>query len=380
MRSSASVVVIGGGVIGVSIACHLAAAGVSDVVLVETANLGDGATSKSAGGVRLQFSDVVNIGLAQRSMDCHERFDEWPGRDIGLRQVGYLFLLRREGDVARFEHDVALQQSMGVESRMLTPDEAAALNPLIDPSRVLAASFCARDGYCSPADVVAGYADRARADGAALLTNTTVTGIDVRNGQIAEVRTSSGVIRTNTVICAAGAWSRAIGEMAGVPLDVAPVARPVWFTEPCELPAGMPFTIDFASSLYFHAEGPGLLLGMADRLQPAGFDVPLAGDWLERVAAQMSDVAPGLANVGIAGGWVGHYETTPDDNALLGEAVEVSRFLYAAGFSGHGFQLSPAIGEVIRDLFLGVPPAFDIDGFAAERFARGALRRELNVV
>ncbi len=380
MTSSASVVVIGGGVIGVSIACHLASAGVPDVVLLEASNLGDGATSKSAGGVRLQFSDAVNIALAQRSMECHERFVEWPGRDIGLRQVGYLFLLSRGDDVRRFEHDVALQQSMGVASRMLTADEALALNPLLDTTNVLAASFCPRDGYCNPMDVVAGYAERARADGATLMTNTPVTGIDVRNEQIAGVRTAAGVIATNTVICAAGAWSRAIGELAGVALEVAPVARPVWFTGPCTIPEKMPFTIDFSSSLYFHAEGPGLLLGMADTLQPPGFDAPLRADWLEQVAARLERVAPGLADVGVAGGWVGHYETTPDHNALVGESEHVSRFMYATGFSGHGFQLSPAIGEVMRDLFLGEQPAVDIGGLGAERFARGAERRELNIV
>jgi len=159
----AEVVIIGGGVMGASAAFHLAEAGVTDVVLLEADELSCGSTSKSAGGVRLQFSDEINIALALRSMDAFERFGQRPGADIGLHQVGYLFLLTDPDDVTVFEKNTELQNSMGVDSRMLSPDEAGELSPLANVDDVLAASFCGRDGHATPEAVVLGYASAARA-------------------------------------------------------------------------------------------------------------------------------------------------------------------------------------------------------------------------
>jgi len=376
----AEVVIIGGGVMGASAAFHLAEAGVTDVVLLEADELSCGSTSKSAGGVRLQFSDEINIALALRSMDAFERFGERPGADIGLRQVGYLFLLTDPSDVAVFEKNTALQNSMGVDSCMLTAAEAGKLSPLANVDDVLAASFCGRDGHATPDAVVLGYATAARAMGVDIVTHCPVTGIDVDGGTITGVRTDRGVIGTSTVICVAGAWSPAIAAMVGVDLPVRPLARPIWYTEPMpNRPEQVPMTIDFTTGFYFHTEGPGLLFGMADPDQQPGFDSPMRPDWLEVVGDVVAHRAPALLEVGIAGGWHGYYETTPDHNALIGEAAGVSRFIYATGFSGHGFLLGPAVGEVLRDLVMGHAPAVDVSGFDVERF-KGATRPEHNVV
>jgi sarcosine oxidase subunit beta len=376
----AEVVIIGGGVMGASAAFHLAEAGVTDVVLLEADELSCGSTSKSAGGVRLQFSDEINIALALRSMDAFERFGERPGADIGLRQVGYLFLLTDPSDVAVFEKNTALQNSMGVDSCMLTAAEAGKLSPLANVDDVLAASFCGRDGHATPDAVVLGYATAARAMGVDIVTHCPVTGIAVDGGTITGVRTDRGVIGTSTVICVAGAWSPAIAAMVGVDLPVRPLARPIWYTEPMpNRPEQVPMTIDFTTGFYFHTEGPGLLFGMADPDQQPGFDSPMRPDWLEVVGDVVAHRAPALLEVGIAGGWHGYYETTPDHNALIGEAAGVSRFIYATGFSGHGFLLGPAVGEVLRDLVMGHTPAVDVSGFDVERF-KGATRPEHNVV
>ena len=182
------------------------------------------------------------------------------------------------------------------------------------------------------------------------------------------------------MICVAGAWSPSIAAMCGVDLPVKPVARPIWYTEPMpDRPAHVPMTIDFTTGFYFHTEGPGLLFGMADPDQPAGFDAPMRPDWLEVVGEVVAHRAPALLDVGIAGGWHGYYETTPDHNALIGEAAGVSRFIYATGFSGHGFLMGPAVGEVLRDLVMGHAPAVDVSGFDVERF-KGETRPEHNVV
>ncbi len=377
----ASVVVIGGGVMGLSTAFHLAEAGHHDVVVVEADQLGSGSTSKAAGGVRLQFSDAVNIELALRSLDAFERFGVRPGFDIDLQQVGYLFLLTTPEDVSTFEQSVVLQNSLGVPSRMISPAEAGQLCLLANVDDVLAASICMRDGHANTGGVVEGYAQAARALGVRILTKCAVTAIDRSGDTITGVVTSQGRIATDTVVCAAGPWSRLIGDMVGVRLPVDPVRRPVWFTEPMSgRPDHLPMTIDFTTGFYFHGEGQGLLFGMADPDQPAGFDIALRSDWLEVVGEVAARRAPKLLDVGIAGGWEGFYETTPDHNGIIGEASDLPRFFYATGFSGHGFLLGPAVGEVIRDLVLGRTPAVDVSAFSVDRFTAHGIRREINVV
>ena len=175
-------------------------------------------------------------------------------------------------------------------------------------------------------------------------------------GEITEVITTHGAIRTGTVVCAAGAWSRSCGEMVGVELPVTPLRRQVLFTEPIsDLSPHLPMTIDFASSFYFHREGPGVLLGMSDPDEKPGFVTETSDDWIPRLIEIASRRAPRIAEAGIRGGWAGLYEMTPDHNAIIGEAGGVSRFLYATGFSGHGFLQGPAVGEILRDLVLGAP-------------------------
>jgi sarcosine oxidase subunit beta len=377
----AQVVIIGGGVMGTSIACHLASAGVRDVVLVERDELAAGSTSKAAGGVRAQFSDELNIQLGARSLEAFARFGEEIGYDIGLHRVGYLFLLSTPEEVASFEAGVRLQNHLGVPSRMLTPKEAARLSPLITTDGLLAAAYSPDDGHCTPESVVHGYAAAARAHGARVLRHTEVTGIERDGVYLTAVHTTLGRIATDTVICAAGAWSRAVGAMAGVDLPVQPLRRQIAVTEPVPgLPPILPMTIDFTTSLYFHAEGPGLLLGMSDPDERPGFATDTHDRWIPRLYAAMERRAPALLDLRRTGGWAGLYENTPDHNALIGEATSVSRFLYATGFSGHGFLQAPAVGEVIRDLYLGRAPFLDVRPLGADRFAADAPRPEANLV
>jgi sarcosine oxidase, subunit beta len=376
----AEVVVVGGGVMGVSTTFHLAEAGV-DVLLLERDTLGSGSTSRAAGGVRAQFSDPVNIELGLRSLDAYERFGTRPGAEIDLRQQGYLFLLDDPDDVRAFETSVALQNSMGVPSRMIPVAEALRLAPIISPDGLLAAAYSPRDGHCTPEAVVQGYARAARRLGATIRQHCAVTGISVSGGSIVGVRTSSGEVRTSTVVCTAGAWSGALGEMVGVDLPVRPLRRQIRVTEPiADRPPGMPMTIDFATTFYFHEEGPGLLVGMSDPDQEFGFDLRVSDEWLERLSLAVSHRAPRLADVGLARGWAGLYEVSPDHNGIIGESASVSRFLYATGFSGHGFLQGPAVGEVLRDLVLGHAPVVDVSSMDLDRFGRDPGRAEHNVV
>jgi sarcosine oxidase subunit beta len=375
------VVVIGGGVIGTSAAFHLSEAGV-DVVLIERGQLGSGSTSRAAGGVRTQFSDVLNIEIAKRSLAAFRDFARRPGWEIDLKPVGYLFVITREDDLAAFERSVALQRERGLDSRILTPRETRELCPLVEGDDIIAGSFSPGDGHATPEGVVQGYAYGARAHGAHVRTGCEVLAINTTDsGQITEVVTDAGGIRTNVVICAAGAWSRGCGAMVGVELPVLPLRRQILFTEPIEgLPGRLPMTIDFESSFYFHREGPGLLMGMSDPLQAPGFNLETTEDWIPALTAVVRRRAPRIAEVGIRGGWAGLYEMTPDHNAIIGEAGRVSRFLYATGFSGHGFLQGPAVGEILRDMVLRRPPLIDVSPLSADRFDAAALRPEFNVV
>ena len=380
LPASADVVVVGGGVIGTSVAFHLAEAG-TNVCLLERDQLAGGSTSRAAGGIRAQFSDPLNIAIGLRSIEAFARFGERPGAEIDLHQNGYLFLLDREEDVAAFEESVALQNELGVPSRFVDLAEAAELCPIAGLEGVLAATYCALDGHASPEAVVQGYAAGARTHGASVVSGCEVTGIATEGDGIRAVETALGTIETGTVVCAAGVWSPEIAGHVGVDLPVQPYLREVGFTGPTPgLPDRLPLTVDFSTGLYFHREGPGLLFGMADPNQPAGLDVPSDPNWLEGVLEVAVRRLPTLLDMGLAGGWKGYYEVTPDHNALVGEAGEPSRFLYATGFSGHGFLQGPAVGEIVRDLVLGAAPFVDVAPLSVERFAHATPRPEHNVI
>ena len=352
---------IGGGALGAATAYHLRRLGVHDVVLLERDALGSGSTSKSAGGIRAQFADELNIRIALRSLDEFEGIAD----EISFRQHGYLFLLDQPEDVASFRTALALQQSLGVPSKELTPAEAQELVPQLETGDLLAATYCERDGYATPEAVVQHYA---RESGATIQQGCAATGILVRDGRIEGVETPAGQIDTDTVICCAGVWSREVGALAGVSLPVEGEARSMWFTpEDGGLPARVPLTIDFSTGFYFHREGPGLAFGGRERA-------------LEDVAVAAARRLPVLADLPVQSSWWGWYDVSPDWNALVGEASAVSRFLYATGFSGHGFQQAPAVGEHLAELVVGLTPSLDLSPFSAERFAAGAERPETFVV
>jgi sarcosine oxidase, subunit beta len=377
----AGVVVVGGGVIGTSIAFHLAEAGVPQVVLVERGQLASGSTSKAAGGVRAQFSDPLNIQLGARSLRAFAEFGARPGAEIDFRRVGYLFLLSREQDVAVFEQSIELQHRHGVPSRLIDPAEARRLSPAVDTGGLLAAAFSPEDGLATPEAVVQGYAAGARRHGAHIETGCELLEVRLRGEEVAAAVTSKGVVETPVLVCAAGAWSRQVGAMVGLDLPVTPSRRQVVLTEPVpSLPERFPMTIDLTSSFYFHREGPGLLMGMSLADEPPGFNLDRDDAWIPRLAEAIARRAPSLAEVGVAGGWAGLYEVTPDDNALIGEAPRPARFLYATGFSGHGFLQGPAVGEVVRDLVLGRTPPVDVAPLAVDRFHQGGSRHERNIV
>lgn len=377
----ARVVVIGGGVMGLSTAYHLAKQGVQDVVLVERGELGAGSTCKAAGGVRAQFLRCGEHRAGHAQLEVFRNFPELFDQDIDLDECGYLFLLEREEDLRTFERNVELQRSMGLESRIISVEEAKELSPLISTEGLIAGVWSPEAGHCTPESVVQGYARAARALGVRIIRHCEVTDVVREGDTITAVETAQGSIATDTVVCCAGAWSRALGDMVGVDLPVDPVRRELLVTEPMpDLPANVPFTIDFSTTMYFHREGPGLLVGMSNQDEEPGFSLEHTDEWLEQVVEAAGRRVPVLEEVGMASRWAGLYEVTPDHNALIGEAEGVSRFLYATGFSGHGFLQGPAVGQVMAELYLGQTPSVDVSALHGRRFEGAGLRPEFNIV
>ncbi len=377
---TADVVIVGGGVMGVSIAYHLATAGVQNIVLLERDTLGSGSSEKPHGGVRASFSEPGNIILGQRSLDAYERFADDFGVDIGLNQVGYLFLCRTAAELAEAEASAAVQRSFGCDARVLSPAEAAELNPLLNVDALAGAVFTPRDGYARPAKVVEGYADAARALGVLILENTPVTHLEDEGGSVI-VSTPAGSIMTQNIVIAAGAWSEALGAQLDVALPVTPVRRQIGFAAP--LPLGdhpIPFTLDFSTTAYFHNTPDGLLIGISNRQDP-GFDRDFDRSWVPEFDAAVADIAPSLVGVPLNDGWAGLYENTPDHNALIGRDSKHPHVFYATGFSGHGFLQAPAVGEYLTDLFLERETFLDEAIFSADRFASDRARvNELHII
>ncbi|QKV81573.1 FAD-binding oxidoreductase [Amycolatopsis sp. Hca4] len=377
----AECVVIGGGVIGVSCAFRLAEAGV-DVLLLERGGLGEGSTAKAAGGIRSSFTSRVNVELGLRGLAGYSAFFRDFGTEIDFRRDGYLYLVTDPADVPAFERCAELQREYGVRSHLLDPAEVNKVLPLVATDGVVAALWSPDDAKATPDAVVQGYAKAARALGAKLRTGVEVTGIERDGDALTGVVTTAGFVRTGAIVCAAGAWSGRIGELAGLDLPVRPYRRQVVFTGPVPgLPEAVPLTIEMPSAFYFHREGPGLAMSFSEDEGFPGFDTRYEpGEWLPRLAELAGRRLPAVLDTGIRTAWAGLYEMTPDRNQIIGESVLLSRFIYATGFSGHGFQMGPATGELVRDLYLGRRPAVDITELDVRRFAGGATSAEHNIV
>lgn len=392
MKKTADVVIVGGGCMGASVAYHLVERGVTDVVLVEREpQLGTASTGRNAGGFRHQFSHPANIELSRESIALFANFEEAVGYPIDFWPDGYLFLLSSPASVEAFKQNVALQRAHQINVDWLTAHEASELCAGLAVDGVLAATYCGDDGIADPNGVTQGLAKAAQARGVEIRRGEEVTGIEVKDGRVTEVVTSGGAIATYNVVNAAGAWARGIGRLAGVDIPIEPERRHIFIAQPAsgtwdderhrdKVPASRLMVIDFESTFYFHREGGGLLFGMGDPEEQPGFDITVRWDFLPKVIDVAVKRLPALADAAVSHAWAGLYEMTPDHNPIIGAAPDVSGFYTIAGFSGHGFQHSPAAGRILADMMTGRDPQFDVSPFAPDRFRDRTRHAELNVV
>lgn len=379
---TADIVIIGGGVMGASAAYHLALRGMKNIVLLEKEHFfGQGATGRCAGGVRYQFGTEINIRLSIESLRMLGCFKDETGQDINYRKCGYLFVLTDEKDVTTFKHNVELQHNLGVQTEWLAGDEVRRRLPLMRFEDALAGTYNQNDGLVDPNSVVSGYISAAQRMGVKVFNDEEVTGISVSGDRVTGVQTAHGSIETRLILNTAGPWSTQIGQMAGVDIPVQPIRRQMFTTTPLpEVPAGFPFIIDFAQSLYFHREGDGLLIGMSNPDQQPGFDQTVDEDFeltnLEAAVARM----PLIEGAGRTSHWAGLYEVTPDAHPIFGR-TPLEGFLVVTGFSGHGFMHGPISGKLMAEFILdGKFSTVDVSMLDLARFEERRLIQEYNVV
>jgi len=376
MEKTADIVIIGGGIIGVSIAYYLGKMGAKNVILFEKDLIGRGSTGLCAGGIRRQWSTEVNMQFAMKSFEVFQNFEEEFGTSPELHQIGYLFLARDEEELESFKKNIELQKRFGVPSQLLTHEEIKKKWPFLNLEDVFGGAFCDTDGFAGPNEVTQAIAKGARCYGIKIFEKTEVISIEVARDRIVSITTGEGRVETRTVVNAAGPYAANVGKLAGVEIPVSPIRRQLYVTDPFDkIPSSVPLTIDHKQNFYFRREGECVLLSGPQDEKPS-FNLTTDFDSMVQTAEKAMHRVPVFEKVKIARGWAGLYEISPDNHAILGKVPEVEGLILAVGFSGHGFQHGPAAGMVIAELINGRAETIDIGPLAFTRFKEGKLIRE----
>lgn len=408
MTETADVVIIGSGIVGSSVAYHLAEQGCTNVLVIEReAHQGKGSTGKSMGGVRAQFATTVNIQMSRYSIDFFARFDDVIGHPADYRAHGYLFCATNEKHLDYLKSNRERQIALGVKDvELVSREDILKFVPQLRADDIIGGTFCPTDGFVDPHSVMMGFMLKARERGVRLWLDTPVTGIETlecggergpRRGSRAGVHltplsqrkiegvvTSRGTVSTPIVVNAAGPWAASIASMAGAELPVEPLRRQLVPTEPFnQLPQRFPMVIDMSTGFHFRREGKGILLAWNDPEETAGFKTEFDPRFVEKILTRAADRVPCLvdAEVNPRRAWAGLYEMTPDHHAVIGPAPNVAGLYFVNGFSGHGVMHSPASGRITADLILkGNSELIEASQLSVRRFAEGKLIHETAVL
>ena len=384
--TTAEVVIVGGGIVGSSVAYHLTAAGCSNVLVVEReTQQGKGSTGKSMGGVRAQFSTPVNIQMSLYAIPFYASFDERLGHPAGYRPQGYLFCATSEKHMAYLRGNYERQVALGLkDARIVTADEIRSLFPLLRGDDIVGGSFCSSDGFVDPYSAMIGFMTWASEHGAKLWKNTSVTAIHRDANGVSEVETARGPVSTRVVVNCAGPWAAEIAKMAGVDLPVQPLRRMLVPTEPFDqFPHTAPMIIDMSNGFHFRPESLGFLLAWNDPEETPGYKSEFEPSFIEKILTRAAERVPCFENLAVnpKRAWAGLYEMTPDHHPILGEAPQAPGFFLANGFSGHGVMHAPATGKILSDLILtGKTELIDASLLNLTRFAEGRMIHETAVL
>jgi len=381
-RNSADVVVIGGGVVGCAVAFELARRGCTNVTLIERNTPASGSSGRCGAGVRQQFGTELNCVLAREAVRIFEKMDEYLDYkpSVEFRQSGYLMLAFSDHQWEQFLANVALERSLDIDVKTLTPEEALKIVPFLNIDGMVGATFCQEDGHANPFHTTFAYARAARRLGVEILTHTEVTGIEVEKDKIRAVVTDRGRIATSTVVNCAGAYSGQVAAMAGIDLPVWGERHQILITEPVE-PIMGPMVISFHHDFYCQQVPHGsFIMGIGMPGEPKGYKIHSSVDFLEGMARSLRLLLPPVAQLRVVRQWAGLYDRSPDAQPILGECPPVERFFNANGFSGHGFMLAPIVGVIMAELVTTGSSSIDVSKLDAGRFARGELVLEPAVV
>jgi sarcosine oxidase subunit beta len=374
---TADFVIIGGGIVGSSIAYHLTEQGCRNVLVIEReAHQGKGSTGKSMGGVRAQFSTPVNIQMSLYSIPFYASFDERLGYPGGYRDQGYLFLATTDAHLKYLATNMEKQVAMGLNTvRKIAVEEIRELYPQLRTDDVLGGNFCSTDGFVDPYSAMTGFMTKASEQGARLWRGTEVTGIATDPDGIASVSTSRETIATRKVVNAAGAWAACIAKYVAIDLPVEPLRRMLVPTEPFDqYPHSAPMTIDMSNGFHFRPESLGFLMAWNDPEETPGYKMDFEPSFIEKILERAANRVPCFERVAVnpKKAWAGLYEMTPDHHPILGAVPEVPGFYCANGFSGHGVMHAPATGKILADIVLkGDTDLIDAKLLNLQRFAEG---------
>jgi sarcosine oxidase subunit beta len=383
-NQTTEVLIIGAGIIGASIAYHLAIRGCTDVLILEKAEAPImGSTALSAGGARHEFAREVNIRLSKYSIEHLKNFKEEVGEDAGFRQTGYLFLINNEDTWAEYQEQAQLQRSLGVRVELLDPRDVLEYLPETRLDDLVGATFGADDGFCDPYGIASGYLKRARELGVRVALSSPVIGTQVKDDASITVKTPDGLVSSKFVVNASGAWSGQVASLFGIDLPVQPYRRNAYMTERFpKFPNPIPLTFDVASGFWMRKEQDSLLFGMANPADPTGINLNVDWDWMLEVLDAGVNRFPILEEARLAKkrSWAGLYEISPDHMPIIGCHPEMPNYLHASGFSGHGVMHSPASGMLIAEEILdGRAHSIDIDELRITRFQNVSVQNETNV-
>jgi sarcosine oxidase subunit beta len=379
---SAEVVVVGAGVVGASVAYHLAAGGCGSVLVLERdREAGRGSTGRATGGFRAQFGSEINVRLSLLSREKLLRFEDELGVDPGYRPCGYLFLADDEAQLEALREAREVQRAAGFEeAREVEPAEIAEINPAVRTGGLAGGVYGPTDGFIRPTEILRGYVEGAERLGVEFGYGVACEGFELEVGRISAVRTTDGEVAAGAVVNAAGPWAGLVAREAGIDLPVRPLRRQVATTHPFDaLPEGMPMTVFVQDGFHLRVrEGRVMLLLPDDPDVEDPFDQSVEEPWVRAVVETARSRVPCLEETSVdrEGCWAGLYEMSPDGHALLGRAEGLDNLYLANGSSGHGVMHAPALGQLLAEEILdGAANTFDTHALRPSRFAENEPNR-----